>query len=70
MELLCEPRMDGKSKGWAGDRVVELTGVNYFFALTTIISPDQRQLPFDSWAARSARRRAGGEARPRPGFCS
>jgi hypothetical protein len=25
-----------------------LSGVNYFFALTTIISPDQRQLLFDS----------------------
>ena len=26
--------------------VVSLSGVNYFFALTTIISPDQRQLLF------------------------
>jgi hypothetical protein len=25
-----------------------LFGVNYFFALTTIISPYQRQLPFNS----------------------
>ena len=25
-----------------------LSGVNYFFSLTTIISPDQRQLLFDS----------------------
>ena len=25
-----------------------VSGVNYFFGLTTIISPDQRQLPFDS----------------------
>ena|ERR1041385_4838565 len=45
-----------------------LFGVNYFFALTTIISPDQRQLPFSPLAARSAGRRAEGEARPRPVF--
>jgi hypothetical protein len=25
-----------------------VSGVNYFFALTTTISPDQRQLPFNS----------------------
>ena len=37
--------------------------------LTTIISPYQRQLLFDSWVARSAIRRAEGEARPAvPGF--
>ena len=30
MELLCEPRMDGKSKGWAGDRVVELANGQFW----------------------------------------
>jgi hypothetical protein len=44
---------------------VLLFGVNYFFGLTTTISPYQRQLLLDSWAARSARRLAEGEARPR-----
>jgi len=40
-----------------------LSGVNYFFYLTTIISPYQRQLLFDSsLRARSARFRAGGGA--------
>jgi hypothetical protein len=28
--------------------VAAVSGVNYFFSLTTIISPDQRQLLFDS----------------------
>jgi len=28
--------------------VYDLSGVNYFFSLTTIISPYQRQLLFDS----------------------
>src|SRR6266446_8554817 len=42
-----------------------MSGVNYFFGLTTTISPYQRQLLLDSWAARSARRRAEGVARPR-----
>ena len=36
-----------------------LTGVNYFFALTTTISPYQRQLLFSSSAERSDRRRPG-----------
>jgi len=46
-----------------------LSGVNYFFSLTTTISPYQRQLLFDSWVARSAIRRAEDEARPAvPGF--
>jgi hypothetical protein len=35
-----------------------LSGVNYFFGLTTTISPYQRQLLLESSAARSARRRA------------
>src|SRR5271168_522811 len=40
-----------------------LSGVNYFFYLTTIISPYQRQLLFDSsLGARSARFRAQGGA--------
>ena len=45
-----------------------MSGVNYFFALTTIISPDQRQLLFDPWAARSARRRAGAKPARGPVF--
>jgi len=36
----------------------EVSGVNYFFGLTTTISPYQRQLLLESSAARSARRRA------------
>jgi hypothetical protein len=48
--------------------LLRVSRVNYFFALTTIISPGQRQLPFNSSAARSARRRAEGKARPRLGF--
>ena len=40
-----------------------VSGVNYFFYLTTIISPYQRQLLFDSFrGARSARLRAEGGA--------
>ena len=35
-----------------------MSGVNYFFGLTTTISPYQRQLLLESSAARSARRRA------------
>jgi hypothetical protein len=31
-----------------GAVLARLSGVNYSFALTTIISPDQRQLLFDS----------------------
>ena len=43
---------------WAsrGVSLFRLSGVNYFFGLTTTISPDQRQLPFDAEAARSAGR--------------
>jgi integrase/recombinase XerD len=32
----------------AETKLLLMSGVNYFFALTTIISPDQRQLLFDS----------------------
>ena len=39
-------------------QVAALSGVNYFFGLTTTISPYQRQLLLESSAARSARRRA------------
>jgi len=45
---------------WAAERGIQqlLSGVNYFFGLTTTISPYQRQLLLESSAARSARRRA------------
>ena len=35
---------------WRQNRALErrLSGVNYFFGLTTTISPDQRQLLFDA----------------------
>src|SRR5205809_6781545 len=39
-----------------------MSGVNYFFSLTTTISPYQRQLLFDSRVARSAHR--GRRAKP------
>jgi hypothetical protein len=36
-------------KGYQTSRLAEkVSRVNYFFALTTIISPGQRQLPFNS----------------------
>jgi hypothetical protein len=40
-----EPKLMSANSVRAKTRV---SGVNYFFALTTIISPDQRQLLFDS----------------------
>jgi hypothetical protein len=46
-----------------------LFGVNYFFCLTTIISPDQRQLLLTSSAGAKRHRGAGGAARARL-FCS
>src|ERR1035438_10468367 len=41
-----------------------MSGVNYFFALTTIISPGQREFLCSSEAAWGARLRARAKARP------
>jgi len=52
MEHICRHRANSILIVWlliALALVIErLSGVNYFFALTTTISPDQRQLPFNS----------------------
>jgi len=48
IELLPDSARKCRFELWLPDsRRTDLSGVNYFFSLTTIISPDQRQLLFD-----------------------
>jgi len=47
--VVGSPRWQWRAQGCTGFRsTTSLSRVNYFFALTTIISPGQRQLPFNS----------------------
>ena len=59
-------RQSGESRGLTRRWIPLLDrmfGVNYFFCLTTIISPDQRQLLLTSSAGAKRHRGAGGAAR-------